>query len=297
MDLSICITSCNRLKYLKSLLLSLEEFKNDVQIIVADMGSIEQGLKEYLQSLDWVETYFHNEPRDPINDEYKGRNKLIEMSKHQTLMFLQDDAQFIGNKDVLQLILDDFYKMDDTYVLDIYGVRKTTLTDKLDSSNCIDIDGRKYWAMKDRHYPTTGIYKREVNNKIGLYPTDWELKRENWGRSETWYSYQYKQIYPNGQTRKTPYPLMLSIWNDFYGSGYAFIRGDHRYGLYLDPVHESGLYYEKNMNDIQFKPEIPLGFVDVAKPLGWNYMKDKFGEQKKYSQWEIIDNETWKKEI
>ncbi len=283
-NLSICITSCNRLKYLKSLLISLEEFKEISQIIVADMGSTESGLREYLESLDWVEKYYHNDPRDTINDEYIGRNKLIEMSNRKYLAFLQDDAQFIGNKLSIEELLYDFEEMNDCYVIDVYGVRKSTLRSTLDICNTIHSSfGRKYWRRLDRHYPTTGFYKRDVIDRIGKYPTNWPNDQSYWGKSENWYDDKFKKSFPNGQIYKTTVPLMLSIWNDKRG-GYSFIRGDKRYGYYLDPVDESGLYYKKNIQTLGGDSMRPLGFVDVAEPIGWNYARDEFGDQKKYPQ-------------
>ena len=58
MNLSIGIISCNRLKYLKGLLKSLEclkplnlQLKSDIEIILVDNGSTEKGLIEYLNSM------------------------------------------------------------------------------------------------------------------------------------------------------------------------------------------------------------------------------------------------------
>ena len=88
-------------------------------------------------------------------------------------------------------------------------------------------------------------------------------------------------------------PMFLPVWNDIRG-GYAFIRGDRRYGQYAEPPHKSGLYYqhigEKEYTELQ-SSNFPLSFVDIAKPLGWSYAKTESGDQKKYSQKEIMDQE------
>ena len=76
------------------------------------------------------------------------------------------------------------------------------------------------------------------------------------------------------------------MWNDPRG-GYAFIREDVRYGHYLPPADASGLYYEM-LSDDEIDTFLSqgdvLGFVDVARPMGWTYAKQEDGDQLKYGQ-------------
>lgn len=285
--LSICITSCNRFKYLKSLINSLESLKDSCEFVVADMGSTEPGLRDYLDSLEWIKKYYHDEERDFINDEYKARNKLLEMSSHDTLLFLQDDSQFIATKEVLKDVIDDMYQMEDCYVVEIFGVRKQTLRDTVDMTPTV-VNGHKYWRRKDRHYITTGIYKREVYETIGMYPTEWPKIKEYWGKSEDWYDKKFKQNFPQGNVYRTHVPLALSIWNA-PGGGYAFIRENKRFGEYKSPVGGE-LYYEKSVTTLDVDSIAPCSFSDVAKPIGWSLAVDENGEIKKHSQWAIFES-------
>jgi hypothetical protein len=258
------------------------------------MGSTEPGLTEYLESLDFVDFYQFNKERDWINDEYIARNKLIAMSEHETLMFLQDDSQLIAKKNVLSQAIDDFWDMENCYCLEIYGVRKVTLRNTVDFSPNM-INGRKYWRRKDRHFLTTGIYKKEIYYNFGNYPVEWPQEKEFWGRSEDWYDKKVKEGMPEGQTFRPHVPLALSIWNDPRG-GYAFIRENKRWGHYLDPSDESGLYYAKNTGVILnslLERDIagPVSFMEIAEPLGWEIATDETGEQRKYSQWVIMGGE------
>ena len=267
----------------------------DAQICVVDMGSTEPGLISYLSAqeksgfIDFHHFSPHSYKRDWINDEYIARNKLIEMSRHKTSMFLQDDGQFIASKSALSKVIDDFYEINDCYCIDIYGVRTQTMRDTLDATP-ISINDHKYWRRKDRHLITTGIYKNEIYEKIGRYPTNWESIQSNWGKSEDWYDDQFKRNFPDGQVYRSHIPLMVSIWNDPRG-GYAFIRNNSRYGHYLDPINEDGLYYEKNVQDLSSDSIGPLSFVDIARPIGWEIARDKNGEQLKYNQWKIVESE------
>lgn len=299
MKLSICITSCNRLKYTRALIESLSEFfeNDEVEILVCDMWSTELGLKDYLKKMV-LEDKIHvvgmsdDLDRDWINDEYIGRNMLIDHAKGDYLMFLQDDGQFISNADVLWEMIDDFEGMPDAYCLEIYGVRKQTMRSTVHVTPTM-VNERKYWKRKDRHFPTTGIYKRSVYNQLGRYPTDWPTKKEFWGRSETWYAEKFKHDMPDGHVYRVHTPVMLSIWNDPRG-GYAFIRENKRFGHYLDPV--GPLYYERNLTkplvDELNKSSIgPVSIMDIVKPIGWEMAVTSDGEQLKYNQWNIMEKE------
>lgn len=300
MKLSICITSCNRLKYTKALIESLSDFYDnpEVEILVCDMWSTEPGIGGYFFDLEVagileVVGMSHHLERDWINDEYVGRNKLIQSAQGDYLMFLQDDSQLIASADVVWKLIEDFEQMKDAYCLDIYGVRKQTMRDTVEMMP-ERVNERKYWRRKDRHFLTTGIYKKEVYEKLGDYPTKWPQEKRFWGRSEVWAAEKFKQLYPNGQVYRVHVPLMLSIWNDPRG-GYAFIRENKRFGHYLDPV-DGPLYYEKNItldtvSDLNEKSVGPVGFMEVAKPIGWEIATTPDGEQKKYNQWEIMESE------
>jgi hypothetical protein len=85
--------------------------------------------------------------------------------------------------------------------------------------------------------------------------------------------------------------LALSIWNDPRG-GYAFIRGNKRYGHYLDPVEPHDFYYAHTVRDLDLENQnMPMWFMQVVKPLGWNIPTTPDGEQKKWNQKDIIDKE------
>ena len=90
-----------------------------------------------------------------------------------------------------------------------------------------------------------------------------------------------------------PFPLFPPGRNDIRG-GYAFIRGDKRYGQYVEPPHKSGLYYqpieEKEYTELN-SGNFPLSFPDIAKPIGWDFTKNEVGDQMKYSQKEIMEQE------
>ncbi len=291
--LTIGITSCNRMFYVKALLKSLLSIKHSdiqTQIIVVDNGSTEVGLQSYLKSLkdvlidDLALRYSSN--RDWINDEYIAKNIIIEKSKYENILFLQDDCQFIGTSNLLTKYVEDFKKLD-VPCLDIFGIRQSILNQRIDSS-FKQFEKIKYWNLKDNHFMTTGIFSKSIFDENGYYITDWETNKNNWGNSENEYDNRLKKRIKKDLTVKSHIPLFISIWNDPRG-GYAFIRGNKRFGNYIQAKND--LYYD-NLTESEcenlLKNNSPVSFDDVAKPLGWEYPKNNLREHVKYGQEKFI---------
>jgi hypothetical protein len=140
-----------------------------------------------------------------------------------------------------------------------------------------------------------GLFKKNIFDTFGDYPINWPQTQEYWGRSEDVYDAMIKNQFPNVQLNVTAHvPLFLPVWNDARG-GYAFIRGDRRYGEYSGPTDSCGLYYERfNLEKYEEmnKTNFPVSFPEIARPIGWDYARDEKGDQKKYSQREIMQKES-----
>lgn len=295
---TIAITSFNRFKYLKSLMNSLSGISRDkFYFIVVDNCSEESGLQEYIlekEACGEIHKAFVRSPKDRnwVNDEYIAKNIIIENSPTDTILFLQDDLQFVGNEESLENIVSDFKALPGL-CLELNGIRRVSIHNKfLSKREIAGPSGFRYHAPDDNHFQTMGLFKKQVFDIFGLYPVDWPQTQEYWGRSEDVYDAMIKRKFPNAQLNITAHvPLFLPIWNDIRG-GYAFIRGNKRYGQYIEPPHESTLYYQRIDKQeyvaLQSTPG-PLSFVDIARPLNWSYTKDEKGDQKKYSQREIMN--------
>lgn len=294
MKITIGITSFNRLKYLKCLISSLEEISKDfAEIIVVDNCSTEIGIKEYLSNKkeSGVIDSLHlrsAEDRNWTNDEYIAKNIIIAEAKTDTILFLQDDLQFISTPKVLLEVASSFHDLD-AVCCELNAIRNSTIKSKFIEGRDAIINKTRFWAPKDNHFHTMGLFKKQIFNEIGPYPVDWPQTQEFWGRSEDWYDHQIKNKFPNIQLNVSTWvPLFAPVWNDPRG-GYAFIRGDKRYGHYLDPVTD--FYYEK-ISDNEFyerqTKEMPIGFSEICRPLGWSYKKDQFGDQIKFAQSQAI---------
>jgi len=293
--ITIGIVSFNRLKYLKALFASIQNLdRSNFEVIVVDNGSWEKGLAEFLtfqKQKGYINKLFlrSTQERNWINDEYIAKNIVIENCKNDCIVFLQDDLQFIGDEDYLITLCRDF--MESKFqCLEFNGIRKVTNDSKFfNNQNFFSNSGLRYWISDKSHYQTMGIFKKETFDRLGPYPTNWPKEKQYWGRSEDHYDYLVKQVYRDINI-SCHVPAFLGIWNDHRG-GYAFFRNDLRYGDYLDPAHESGLYYEKfNFNHVisQQNSAKPLSFMDVARPLGWKLTTSLDGDQAKYSQNDIV---------
>jgi hypothetical protein len=300
--ITIGITTCNRMKYTKSLLKSLgDEIILANEVIIVDNGSKEDGFKDFLRkeskrlNINFFDRKVEN--RDWINDEYIAKNIIIENSTKDTILFLQDDQQFLFDKETLDYIISSFRKVN-IPSLDVNAVRKITIeSDYL--PNRIEIDNSQskeiFWLRKNNHFQTMGFFKKDVFEKCGLYPVNWPQEKKYWGQSETWYSkkiHEYNKKYLDHEivNVKSHIPIFATVWNDPRG-GYAFIRGDNRYGHYLDPVSKT---YYKNSTFKDYKEMllqekmVPYAFPEVVKPDGWYYNKNKLGDQEKYPQSKVL---------
>lgn len=306
--LTVGVTNCNRLFYTKALLKSIESLarRPDVQLIVVDNASSEQGTREFLSSLDYADEVFLRDERDWKNDEYTAKNIILTKAKGDFILFLQDDCQMLVPPEVLLSAVDDFRSFKGVKCISMFDCRRVSLNNKFDfTKGAVFGSSRlKYWRSPESHFYTTGLFKKEVFDKVGLYPDNWPeednaqddpkapgLARSWWGKSEDYYHQAVKQEYPNHVSLHTHVPFFGSIWNDPRGY-YAIVRGNRRCGHYLPPVHQSGLYYSimdiSTINHFNIR-QLPAHFVDVCNPLGWEYARDQWGDQAKYNQNLLIE--------
>lgn len=293
--ITIGIVSFNRLKYLKSLLRSLDALdRNKFNVIVVDNGSWETGIRNFLESQresGKIQKLFlrSTEERNWINDEYIAKNIVIEESRDDLIVFLQDDLQLIADQEYLERICQDF-ESTDFACMEFNGIRRVTNRSKFArKKNAVSEGGIRYWISDAPHFQTMGIFRRKTFLDLGPYPTNWPKDRSYWGRSETHYDNLVKAKMPRVNL-STHFPAFLGVWNDHRG-GYSFIRDDLRYADYLDPVDPSGLYYQTySFSEIKSRQDgiEPLSFMDVARPLGWKVATTPDGDQVKYSQNDIV---------
>jgi glycosyltransferase involved in cell wall biosynthesis len=292
--LTIGVISYNRKKYMSSLLKSLECARDDseIQVVVVDNGSTEDGLVEMLKSSDVIDDLYLSERKNWINDEYIAKNKITDLCKGGVLFSMQDDRQLLATPKYLKLYAQDLIESG-VPSMGVDAVRRVTVSSRVDPEKCLvsQKTGCKYWINLNNKVGTTGMFIVGVLREIGPYPVDWPVEKSYWGRSEDVFNEMMWKKFPNKCVSiRSHIPLVAGVWNDPRG-GQSFIRGETRYGVYEDAVDDSGLYYKMLTNDNIDKmmtSKNPLSFVDVCTPIGWDYARDETGDQKKFSQKDVM---------
>jgi len=288
--ITLAITHCNRIKYLRALIRSLSSFISSVQpqLILIDNGSVESGAEDYfvqLRALGWDVVQRGSSERNWINDEYIAKNEVIDKAMHDTILFLQDDAELVVPESHLISLIGAFRKMPH-FSMEIEGVRRVTVHRRTGGSIH---EAPGVHEKTDPHFPTHGLFKTAVLRENGHYPVSWPKDPAYWGRSEDWYDKHLKERHNSALLSCIArVPCFVSIWNDPRG-GYAFIRGDRRWGYYRDPVGKS--YYTpvpQQKVSVYESAGRPVTFLDIATPSGWRIAVDQSGEIYKYPQSAVL---------
>lgn len=287
--ITLAITHCNRLKYLKALVKSLDGFvaEHKPQAIIVDNGSVEVGTEQFLKSIEgqWEIHRRSQEDRNWINDEYIAKNVIIQRAEHDVILFLQDDSELIVPAGHLVDLVQAFRSLPHLS-MELEGVRKTTVKRRT-GGEIFSSPG--VHEKIDPHFPTHGFFKTSALRENGPYCVDWPLDRAYWGRSEDEYDSRLKKKYdPRLLSCIARVPCFVSIWNDPRG-GYAFIRDSRRWGHYRSPVRGS-YYFPLNDHQVEFLEDgkRPCAFLDIAQPDGWKIARDHDGEIFKYPQSSVL---------
>lgn len=295
MKTTIGIISHNRGLYLDALLHSLaQEVMNDGhQVIVVDNASTEDRVFEVIERHRSTIAEAHlRDKSDWINDEYIAKNTIIGAARHDTILFLQDDMQFIGPRGHVSRLVNSLHACDDCQWITVNAVRRSTLNSTVDVSGVTRVMDRiRLVGRNDNHLHTTGLFKARLFEDVGSYPTSWPQDREFWGRSEDWYDAEAKRVYGSSLRGLAEHvPSFVPVWNDPRG-GYAFNRDGRRWGRYVPPIDGCRLYYaQMTMSEYaaHYVAKTPRSFIDVARPIGWSLAIDDSGDVKKHPQASIM---------
>ena len=94
--ITIAIISCNRLHYLKATVESARQCIRypNLEWIIDDDASTEPGLREYVESLDWVD---HKLFRKRTHAD--AMNTIVDLANGEAILLWTDDKQFIVSGD------------------------------------------------------------------------------------------------------------------------------------------------------------------------------------------------------
>jgi glycosyltransferase involved in cell wall biosynthesis len=303
--ITVGVVSFNRLRYLKALMTSARECLDypNIQWIVVDGNSREAGLRDYIESLDWVQhkifkTCTHAEAMNTILAETKG----------ECLMLLPEDVQFVVRgtwlKDMAEVALANPSIGQVTFNLQrritlrrIVGQahahirfgrhrRFVKLPWKRSVNTYRSSTGLEFYGMGNMREGICGsgimsFMRTEVWHKLG----PWRTTNANVGidsslGAEDDMVLRYFQSGMNLETVLMRYCTNADVVTDMRGTKARVRGGNRRYGNYLAPM-DGDLYYkllpwadmERRFSALHPGP----GFEDMVEPIGFPLPFDSNG--------------------
>jgi glycosyltransferase involved in cell wall biosynthesis len=303
--LTIGLISFNRLKYLRATLESMKKCIHypNIEWIVIDNCSTEPELKDYLESCAWIDQLVFLKSTHP-----EAMNEIVKRAKGEIILIWPEDVQFIVEGD---------WMIDCAEVLMLYpfigslvlnGIRSITIQrtwgagaflqlDKLGSdlkNHGMSLRRRKLLtSFRGYNFRSYGWMENGIAGAgiVSLTRTD------VWRKLGPWYSPgAYNGIIDSSRGAETDMllrykkskmllhrvqlvlPVAADIVDDPLGAK-AKVRGDKRYGIYMDPP-EGVFYYKINeQKDVWHlrSKKIPLAFENFVEPIGYKLPLDKKG--------------------
>jgi glycosyltransferase involved in cell wall biosynthesis len=302
--LTIGIVSCNRLHYLRALIESMRACLplDALECIVVDNASIESGLREYVESVDFLSQRVFRERRSPATEAAEALNTIIERASAPYVLLLTDDVQFIVRGDRW---LHETLKMAQAHpeigsVMPI-ALRRVTIRKHFQSS----VGARLFPATYPKRLPTANgeplaitFPKRELGithsalgitsvatwRKVGPFRTTAarQTVQDAGAGAEDDLVRRYRQSGLRLRKALLEVPVLAEIITDPRGTQ-ARVRGNRRYGRYLAPP--DGLFYYRILDAAEAAATPRRGpaiaFEDIVQPLGFSLPFDEQGNRLK----------------
>ena len=297
--ITIGILSYNRLHYLRALIASARECirYDNLEWIVIDNQSIEPGLREYLDGLDFVDHMIFKECTH-----VEAMNTIIETSSADYVLLMPEDAQFIVRGDWIQ----DFVELLGEYP-HIGGIcfdaqRNITVSRFFPEPWPVPVPWRRryktYTTNRGRVFHGYGSTKpgiigagilsfarKEVWKSLGPWKTTGaQTVKDSSAGGESEMLQRYKRMGMDIERVITATPIAADIVTDPRGTK-ARIRSNRRYGAYWPPP-EGDFYYHIHDQDEADRIAATCGaaapgFEDFVKPLGFELPLDGKGNLRK----------------
>ena len=261
--ISIIITSCNRKYYLKNCIKSFRECIKwpNLQWIIIDNASVELGLKEYIESLDFLEHKIFRKKRNPPFEQYEAKNIGISLAKGDYVIDLQDDNQFIRKFD-LQNFINITEEFQDVGIIQFSGTgRQSFKSFKIEHRKTSK--GFPFHIVRNKSYNDVHFTKRSFYEKTGPFIEKWKKNLKDGvgglrlGGGEADYQKRFNKL--KFKKACVNIPLTTSMVP-------ARVRGNLRYGKYFPPPHK---FYFK-LIDVKEQDDLILCQDDIWDPWGWD---------------------------
>ena len=296
---TIGVVSYNRLHYLRALMESARECVRypDVQWIVVDGDSVEPGLREYVESLDFVETKLFEPCTHP-----EAMNRIVELARGDYLMILPEDVQFVLRGSWLADMVEIASSPRVGHV-QFDAQRRQTLERyfgrwrpavrgrrvpappmqrplrRLRASN-----GMEYLGFGGLREPVgaSGIVsfgRTEIRRALGPWRTRAELAsmQDSGLGAERDMILRYRDSGLRLEAFLRRIPVVADVVTDPRGTKARVRFGNRRYGRYVPPP-EGDLYYRvRDESELEGFAGGPPAFEDFVRPLGFDLPLDESG--------------------
>ncbi len=312
---TIGLISCNRLHYLKALIESAVQCieYDHIEWIIIDNASIEPGLREYIEGLDFITHKIFMKERSPSTEHVEAMNKIVELSRGKYLMLLPEDVQFIVKGSWMKDFVEITQKHHDIGCICFDSQRRITIN-KLFHSKSKKL---LFWKKKPTHHIYRSSTGREFIGygdlkpgiagagiltfackdkweKLGLWKaTNKQTVADSSGGGETEMLRRYEKAGFQWERVLTKIPIAADIITDPRGTK-ARIRGNRRYGKYFPPP-QGKFYYKiwKEEDLAKFINNTSIPFEDNVIPLGFDLPQDKNNNILKNPHINENDNFEW----
>jgi glycosyltransferase involved in cell wall biosynthesis len=304
---TIAILSWSRLHYLRATLESARKciLYPNIEWIVSDNASTEPGLKDYLESCEWLNRLI-------VRRQSHGQamNQIVEEAEGELLLLWPDDVQFVVEGDWMVDIVELLLQNEWLGTLGLNYLRRITYQNLLTYRRWLNWRSfakelfffRRSFRTLKRVHSSRGLGIQSVGHTWpGICGSGIPsiARTVVWKAFAPWHTTQKRsasniidsslgaetdmnqRFYKSGlplQQGVLTVPVAVDIINDVYGSK-AKVRGNNkRYGNYTPPSGSSYYQIFKQADFCEPKNlELPLAFEDCVKPLGFELPMDVKG--------------------
>jgi glycosyltransferase involved in cell wall biosynthesis len=296
---TIGVLSYNRLHYLRALMESARECVSypRVQWILVDGGSVEPGLREYVESLDFLD-HVSFEPCAQA----EALNRIVELAEGDFLMLLPEDVQFIARGPWLEDMVEIASRPEVGHV-QFDAQRRQTLRRHF-SERPLILAGKRVplvharprvlRASSGRRFLGYGRLRDPVGAAGHVTFTRTEIRRRL-GPWRTWEGHHPRDSglgaerdmirrYESSGLRLEAFlmtvPAVADVVTDPRGTKARIRQGNRRYGRYAPPPGGSALYYRihdaEELEELARMEPAPA-FEDAVEPCGFELPLDADG--------------------
>jgi glycosyltransferase involved in cell wall biosynthesis len=302
--LTVAFLSWNRLHYLRATVESARRCLRhpEIEWIISDNESIEPGLREYVEGLDWVQHKWFK-----TQTHAAAMNEIVERASGDYVIIWPEDVQFVTEGDWMVPLLQTLESHPWIGSVGLNFLRRKTLRRLLGPPGPGDagavagelrrgrlripriLPGLRTFGWRLPGVIASGIpslTRRSAWKTLGPWkvsdPTQSNLIDSSLGAEDDMIA-RFQASGQKWHQATLLKPVAADIINDAHGCK-AKIRKGRRYGRYTPPVGGDFYYEIRRAEDLpESDGAYPLAFEDFVRPIGFDLPLDEHGDMLKAS--------------